>query len=288
MRFLLLLFLIVSCSDETLDRDDLNLKAIYQEYHLEYNLNNNTVLSEVYFRTSSTGSYVKLNDADDIYFNIKGDDLTLNEAPRYTLNFKRKQVWFGSKNVPYYMTEVEVEDLSNKKFYWTWYDSETDQDIINEAILPEAELVCTSHSKDNALDTTLTEDLVVTIKEELKEGQTLHMKIINPLYDGSVLYYTFLRSESEDHKTFKVSSDTIRYDARTDLTTRIEQKKRRYGNLSVDVKTEEIVPVLDSGQNTYILSFSIEESNSVDSSTGKGGQIYKTVVLPDQEIDIIF
>ena len=75
MRFLLLLFLIVSCSDETLDRDDLNLKAIYQEYHLEYNLNNNTVLSEVYFRTSSTGSYVKLNDADDIYFNIKGDDL---------------------------------------------------------------------------------------------------------------------------------------------------------------------------------------------------------------------
>ncbi|MBT4791162.1 MAG: hypothetical protein HON90_06290 [Halobacteriovoraceae bacterium] len=286
---LLIGFLLLGgCSDETQDRDDLKLKAIYQQYYLDYDMQNKEIKSEVYFRTSSYGSYVKLSSTDKIQFKVSGDDVSIADAIFVELAFERKQVFYGSRNVPYYKRSLNLDNTIKKNFEWQWYDSETDQTIKNKTTLPTPEMVSISHDAINPLDTTKNEELKIILKEALTEKQRFSVTITNTLKNSSSLNYSFTAKDSVDKKTFIIKSSTMRTDSQSDETKRTETSTRRYGNLNVDVTTEEAIPVLTSGRQNYSVSISLSESEDSVNSAGKGGSISKTIRFPNKEIDIIF
>lgn len=284
--FSLLIGGLLSCtSDDTLDRDELALKAVYQEYNLDYNMENKVVSSKVYFRTSSYGSFVKLSDEDKISIKVEGSD---NETYK-SLVEKKEQIYFGSRNVPYYEGTTNLKTETNNTISWLWYDSETDQTITTTTKLFKPELISVSHDQDTVLDTMTGDELIISLKDELTENQTLTVHITNDLY-GSTHYlgYDFNYQKDKEINTFSISSTQLRDDSNAATTKIIEKTKKKYGNLTVDVVTEKIVPVLTVGRQTYSISFHIKESKKTTNPYGKDGVINSSFIFPKRNIDINF
>jgi hypothetical protein len=280
--------MLISCSDETIERDELKLKAIYQDYNLDYNMNSNSLDTEVYFKTSIFGSHVKLGPEDSIKFRIGGDNLSASQATVTKLNFDRKQVYLGSKGVPYYKKSIKLDTSENKEFEWQWYDSETAQTIINKSTIPSADFVSLSHDIHNPLDTTNGDDLKIVLKEKLKKSERLHVTITNVIMGNSTLDLSFSGAEEGATNIFTISSEDLITASAEDQTKRIEKKSKKFGNLKIDVQTEKIIPVLSSGRREYKIGIRVTELESLESTSGKGGTIYKTLRLPDLKTDIIF
>ena len=143
------LFLIGCQSDETMDRDEVTLKAVYQEYDLNYNMETKQVFAEVAFKTSAYGSYVKLAGNDKISFSVENSQTEINQ----TLDMQRVQIYWGSRNVPVYKGSTTLKSESNNKMTFNWYDSHTDQTIKTTSELLHPEVLSYSHDIETGLDT---------------------------------------------------------------------------------------------------------------------------------------
>lgn len=274
---------LLSCdSDETVNRDELKLKAIYQEYNVNYYTDSDTINTTVYFRTSAYGAYVKLNDADKVQFKVSD-----SKTPEFTnLKMRRRQVYFGSKNVPYYEGDTTLTNRSNNILDWTWYDAETDSEIVTNAKLSHPEINSFSHGQDDLLDTMKGDTFSFDLKAPLEEGESLELTISNKGNESYAFYFDgakFLGKSS-----FQVTSQEFREkaSAKERIIRRVET--RRYGNVEVEVETEEKIPVLSSGRATYSVQVALVKTEKIDNETEKDGILHQKIYLPTSSTDINF
>lgn len=287
---LLTLSMLLSCSsDETTDRDDIKLSAIYREYEVTLNLENNTVESEAYFRTSASGSHVKLSEDDRLHFKaIGGRDESL-----YGFKFDRKQIYFGSKNIPYYKSSKKLSLDDVTAFSWHWYDNETGQTIVDEVEVMAPADITTSHNEEDILDTTNPEDLEITFDRKLEDSEVVLVEFRS---NRNNLSYRFGKNESNiysgqdliDDQTIRISSENIRIDSANRMVDKNESTPKKFGNLSMKVKTRESIPIIDSGMQKYTVHVSITNTSKLDDVIGKGGTVRTKAFLPVKKILINF
>jgi hypothetical protein len=282
---ILSVFLMGCQSDETLERDEITLKAVYQEYDVTYNMESKAVYAEAAFKTSETGSYVKLSGNDDVRFNVENSQT----EGSLTLNMERVKLHWGSRNVPVYKGVLTLKSESNNKMTFNWYDSYTDQNIINTSKLIQPEVVSYSHNIEQELDTLSGDTFELSLREELTNSQTLEVSIYNKLgYESGALHYSFRGSENAKKKNFTISSSQLRSDSNSKEMRKITRKKKRFGNVELDVETEEIIPVLTSGRQEYAVQVKVLDVEEIPASGNKGGKLKKTINLPTHKMDIIF
>lgn len=272
-------------NDETIDRRNVKLRAVYQEYNLHYDALDRDVTSTVYFRVSKNGIYVKLDNSDSIKVSVEN----AVDSTRRTLKEKKKQVYFGSKNVPYYYGTTKITSETNNLITWEWYDSDTDQTIKTETNLKHPKVKRISHDRNNVLDTEAGEDFTVVLKEKLNSKQTFRIIITNPNNeDASDLVFKFKAEDSADKKTFTVTADEIREASATATTIVTKKSKKKYKNLYLKVRTKKKVPVLASGRQTYNLRLKMSESKVVHNETKKEGVVHTSISFVKDELDINF
>ena len=80
----------------------------------------------------------------------------------------------------------------------------------------------------------------------------------------------------------------MRADSNSKEMRQIARKKKRFGNVELDVETEKIVPVLTSGRQQYEVQVKLIDTEKIVGSGNKGGKLRKTIIFPVHEMDITF
>ena len=190
-----------------------------------------------------------------------------NQTDYTKLKMKRRQIYFGSKNVPYYIGETTLKSESNNLISWRWYDSETDQNLEVESNIPSFKIDSISHDENTVLDTLQGDTLEIALKNKLKKNESLSISIYKKSFTGaSSLYYKFKKTDSRNQRTFNISSKKLRDDSNALNLLKKKKTKKKYGNLEVEVNTEKSVPVLTSGRNVYNLVIKINKSQTTNSA----------------------
>lgn len=280
-----LLVLAVGCNqnDDTVNRDEVTLKAIYQEYELVYSIEKQRAEVKAYFRTSRYGSYVKLNRSDRIGFGLS----SVSTQSTTSMSRTRFQPYWGSRNVPAYELKSSLNIISGSEVFWNWYDSETDSTFITKKVFSYPASVESSIGDGQVLDTMQSGGVEIRFSEPIKNGVSILVS-----FQNLQSYWKTNISKSLDgdgvKTSFFITSDWLREASKSLETAQRNTERRRYGNLEVDVDTRLDVPVLTSGEQPYQMSIQLRESDDIENGNKKGARVYSQIKYPAMNMIINF
>lgn len=258
---LIFLGTVVGCSsDETLDREEVKVQAVRQEYNLSYSTSDSRITSKVFFRTSSSGDYIKLSSADSIEFNFTALEST-NFNQMYST---REQIHFGSRRVPLYEYTQRHRLSSGSQIAWKWFDSESGESYRTETRLnfPQISL----ENSIEVVDTTLGEGVLVVIDKPLLSNQTLSLS-----FKGDNTRWATFNFQDETSSRRKFFIDGM------DLNRRLQPK-------STDDNDDQVII---SGRQHIYMSSKVSSRENLDNGSPKGGTLKKTISYPNIGFEII-
>lgn len=263
---LLVLALFMAACDETTDSDELSgNETIYHDYSVNYNQDSKKVYAEAeltkrnganwveYWLRFDKYNFIQLVGNDKVTFQIyDNDNFTYVLSPK-KLEEKRKQVYWGSKTVPYYRLkeDLDLENLNNKKMSFVYYNSNDARPYTFEMDLLNPALEKIENSGGDILDVSKNDYLVLTFDEVIKEFNTVNLEFINS--NGN---YFFFSIDTENTNVLTINSDELREQALSQTYTLRERKKKRLGNISIESDTETEISLMLAGVNEYKLNIS--------------------------------
>ena len=255
---LLLLIATVGCeSDKTLDRDEVKRKAIYQEYNLTYSIPEREVESRVYFKTSTSGDYIKLSRQDYVSFRYR------QEVNASTTEMKESttQVYLGSRIVPTYKLAKNYKLMDGSKVTWNWFDSETNKEVITMATVsyPNINLM----DDDYVINTPVGEPLRLELSKPLTKNQSLNVSL-------------YINGKHHTGKTFTASSDKILVIGSSTLQKELLQEDENNPERN-----------LQRGRHDVVLKINHYYSQKINNESKKDGMYKQRVYYPEIDLDII-
>ena len=248
-------------SDQTLERDEVKRKAIYQEYHLEYSIPEKKLESKVYFKTSTTGDYIRLSSSDSISMKY------LNNAQSSPRAMKRSktQIYLGSRNVPTYELSKRYELAPKSKVEWLWYDSETDKTISTEkkVLFPSVRIT----NRNNTVDTSKNDSINIHLSRKLRKNEILNVSLHiskNHTYRAS-----FPNTHGRLGKNLKLDSNQL----------------RKYFLTPGESTNREPLP---RGVHPGLVKISIYSTEEVRNASKKDGTYFQTIHYYDTDLDVTF
>ena len=263
LPLLICLNLMTSCSDETTNSNELSgTDTIYHEYIINFNQESQSLYAEAELtrqRRNNTNQWFVFSDYD--YIKLVGDDkLTFNiinnEDKTYVLKptrltMDKKQVFWGSKTVPYYRLSknIPVEEIEKVSMAFSYYSANDSRTYTYQSELLVPNLLSVESSSGDVLDTLNNDTLTLTFDESIDQFDKINLEFVNS-YGNSF----FFSMDPKGSNEFVIESVEIRDQAINQSFTIKEHRKRKLGNLRIESAKEKDVPLLLAGVEPYKLN----------------------------------
>ena len=293
---------LLSCSDETTDSDELASDAtIFQEFIINYNQETSSLYAEAeltmrraQYKNSSHWlrfeyyDFIRLVGGDRLNFHILDTQISSYVLRPTQLVEKRKQVFWGSKTVPYYRLEADITmaNIQNKSMAFNYYNANDSRTYTYATELLVPTLEETEISSGDVLDVSNNDRLTLTFSDDIKKFDYVNLEFVNA--NGNSFFFSVNVFFSNQ---FIIQAMDLRNQAQNQSYTIKEKRRRRLGNLNIESNMEKEIPLILAGTQSYKLNISAVrkvEEEVVASGRELNIRLNQNIKMSEQTIKIGF